>query len=69
MGLLAIERPMDENGDFYIGVPQAADIFETSRNVAARDFKRLLGKAFKTPDLKTMIRKVDTSRCLLFGFR
>jgi hypothetical protein len=60
IGLLAIEGLMDENSDFYVGVPQAADIFETSRNVAARDFKRLLGEAFKTSDLKTEFNKNKT---------
>ena len=60
IGLLAIEGLMDENSDFYVGVPQAADIFETSRNVAARDFKRLLGAAFKTSDLKTEFNKNKT---------
>jgi hypothetical protein len=60
IGLLVIEGLMDENSDFYVGVPQAADIFETSRNIAARDFKRLLGEAFKTSDLKTEFNKYKT---------
>ena len=60
IGLLMVEGLMDENSNFYIGVPQAADLFETSRNTAARDFKRILGEAFKTSDLKTEFNKNKT---------
>lgn len=60
IGFIEIEGLMDEQGLFYVGVPQASDLFKTSRNTAARDFKRLLGETFKTSDLKTEFNKNKT---------
>lgn len=48
IGSVSIEGLMSENGDFGVAVPQYADIFETSRNTASRDIKRLLDKGSKT---------------------
>lgn len=48
VGFLTFEGLMNENGRFAVAVPQYADLFETSRNTASRDIKRLLGKGSKT---------------------
>jgi len=48
IGFLSLEGLMNENGRFAVAVPQYADLFETSRNTASRDIKRLLGKGSKT---------------------
>ncbi len=46
---------MDADGDFYVSVPQIADLTETSRNTASRDLKRLMGEGFEAS-----IQKVST---------
>jgi hypothetical protein len=33
--------------DFYIAIPQVADLFQFDKNQASRDLKRLLGKSFQ----------------------
>jgi hypothetical protein len=60
IGAIKIDGLMDENGDFYIGIPQIAALFETSTNTAARDFKRLMGEDFKTSKLKTEFNRNTT---------
>ena len=60
VGFREIDGLMDEQGSYYVGVPQAADLFQTSRNTAARDFKRLLGKDFETSQLKTEFNQNKT---------
>lgn len=57
IGNMSVEGLMTGDGTFYIGIPQAADLFDTSRNTAARDFKRLMGEGFNTSKLKTEFRK------------
>lgn len=59
-GFVELDGLMDDQETFYVGVPQIADLFKTSRNTASRDFKRLLGEAFKTSDLKTEFNKNKT---------
>lgn len=39
-----IEGLMDENGEFYVGVPQFCRMFSLATTHASRDFKRWLGK-------------------------
>lgn len=68
IGLITIYGLMDENGDFYVGVPQAAALFETSTNTAARDFKRLMGKGFETSRLKTEFNRNVTLGIPLLQF-
>jgi hypothetical protein len=48
IGSLSMEGLMSENGEFGVAIPQYADLFETSRNTASRDIKRLLDKGSKT---------------------
>lgn len=57
IGTVSIEGLLAEDNLFYVGVPQAAVMFESSTNTAARDFKRLMGKDFKTSKLKTEFNK------------
>ena len=54
VGFYTLEGLMDEDGTFYIGIPQLADLVQTNRNTASRDFKRLMGEGFKTSKLKTI---------------
>lgn len=65
IGSLSIEGLMSVNGDFGVAVPQYADLFETSRNTASRDIKRLLGKDSKTSitleKWKTPFNKADVN--------
>lgn len=48
IGTHTIEGLMAEGCRFGVAVPQYADIFETSRNTASRDLKRLLAKVSQT---------------------
>lgn len=48
IGLLEIDGLKSEDGSYFVGIPQVADLTKTSTNTASRDFKRLLGKGFKT---------------------
>lgn len=68
IGYLTIDGLMDENGNFYVGVPQAAALFETSTNTAARDFKRLMGEGFETSRLKTEFNRNITLGIPLLEF-
>lgn len=51
---MTIDGLLTADGTFYIGIPQIADLFETSRNTAARDFKRLMGENYCFIKLKTL---------------
>ncbi len=64
----SIEGLMDTEGTYYIGVPQIADAIETSRNTAARDFKRLLGEGFETSKLKTEFNQGVTTAVSIQDF-
>ena len=55
IGTLEVEGIMDAGGNFYVAIPQIADLIETSRNTASRDLKRLMGEGFETS-----IQKVST---------
>lgn len=48
IGPLSMEGLMSECGRFGVAISQYADLFETSRNTASRDLKRLLDKVFQT---------------------
>jgi hypothetical protein len=54
VGFYSLTGLMDSQGNFYVGIPQIADFVQTNRNTASRDFKRLMGKDFKTSKLKTV---------------
>jgi hypothetical protein len=60
IGHIKISGLMDSEGNYYVGVPQLADMIEASRNTASRDFKRLMGKDFKTSKLKTQFNRGTT---------
>ena len=70
VGGLEINGLMDEVGVFYIGVPQAAQLFleQDSQNQASQTFKRLMGKEFKAHKLKTEFNKNITLGLLLTEF-
>lgn len=48
VGSVFVEGLMSEGGRFGIGVPQYAELFQTSTNTASRDLKRILSKASET---------------------
>lgn len=48
VGYLSMEGLMSDCGRFGVAIPQYADLFETSRNTASRDLKRLLDKTSQT---------------------
>lgn len=48
VGTYTIQGLMDHEGRFFVAVPQIADVFQVSRNTAARDLNRLMGDGFKT---------------------
>lgn len=69
IGNTSVEGLMTEDGVFYIGIPQVADLFEVSRNTAARDFKRLMGENSKPSiKLKTEFNKNVTTAFTLTEF-
>ncbi len=53
LGFTKFDGLMMPNGEYAIAVPQMADLFETSRSIASRDFKRLLGNRFETSKVST----------------
>lgn len=55
IGLLTIPGLMDEEGKFYVGVPQVTEQFQFDGNQASRDIKALLGKGFQFAQLKTSL--------------
>lgn len=63
-GNKSIDGILGSDGLFYIAVPQIADAAKTSRNTASRDFKRLMGKDFKTSKMRT---EFNTSVTLVVG--
>ena len=44
---------MDEEGEYYVAVPQIAEVFQFAKDHASRDLKSLLGKDFQFAKLKT----------------
>ena len=53
LGDIEFEGLLLPDGSFAIAIPQVADLFLASRNVASRDLKRLLGGRFETSKAKT----------------
>jgi len=53
LGFAKFDGLMLQDGSYAIAVPQVADLFQTSRSVASRNFKRLLGERFETSKAST----------------
>ena len=68
LGAFEIEGLMDEDGAFYIAIPQVADLIETSRNTASRDLKRMMGGRLKTSKLRTPFNKNNTNGISVASF-
>jgi hypothetical protein len=68
IGNLTIDGLMDEKGNFYVAVPQIADLIQTARNIASRDLKRLMGAGFETSKLKTQFNQNSTNAVSLDVF-
>lgn len=49
VGHLSLEGLLGSDGNFYVAVPQAAEVFSFPIKHASRDFKALLGKDFQFP--------------------
>jgi hypothetical protein len=59
IGNLEIDGLMDEQGNYFVAIPQIADLVNASRNNLSRDLKRILGKDL--PKLKTEFNRNTTS--------
>jgi hypothetical protein len=57
------------DGQYAIAVPQAADLFERSRSVASRDFKRLLGARFESSKMTTEFNQAPVNVISISVFR
>lgn len=57
------------NGEYAIAVPQIADLFERSRSVASRDFKRLLGERFEASKISTEFNQAPINAVSISVFR
>lgn len=60
IGIFELDGLMDESGNYHVAIPQIATLTKTSTNTASRDFKRLMGKGFKTSKLRTKFNKNTT---------
>jgi hypothetical protein len=73
-GTIEVEGLMVSDGSFGIAIPQLCDLFadektfKTSKNTAARDFKRLMGEGFKTSKCFTEFNRGTTLSVDLFEF-
>jgi hypothetical protein len=48
LGFTQVEGLHLKKGEYAIAVPQVADLFQTSRNTASKDYRRMLGADFQT---------------------
>lgn len=69
LGFAKFDGLMLPNGEYAIAVPQAADLFERSRSVASRDFKRLLGERFETSKASTEFNQAPINIISISVFR
>jgi len=53
LGFVQFDGLMLPDGSYAIAIPQIADLLQTSRNTASRDFKRLMGDGFKASHERT----------------
>lgn len=53
LGNFSIDGLMDDQGNYYIAVPQISSVFSFDSNQASRSIKALLGKGFTFDKLKT----------------
>jgi hypothetical protein len=69
LGFAKFDGLMLPNGEYAIAVPQAALLFETSKNTASRDFKRLLGERFETSKTATEFNQAPINIISISVFR
>ena len=69
LGFAKFDGLMLPNGEYAIAVPQAALLFETSKNTASRDFKRLLGERFETSKTATGFNQAPINIISISVFR
>jgi hypothetical protein len=69
IGTLTIEGLMTEVSEFYVAVPQAADLFQFDKNQASREVKSLLGKGFQFDKVTTPLnpKAVNALKLEQFG--
>lgn len=67
-GHISIAGLMDENRDYYVGIPQVASKFRFPIKHASRDIKALLGKDFSFPKLKTPLNSKAVNAIKLSDF-
>lgn len=68
IGPIVIEGLMDEIGDYYVAIPQIAELFSIPIKHASRDIKALLGKAFSIPKFKTELHSGGVNAVPLEAF-
>jgi hypothetical protein len=69
LGFTQFDGLMLPDGQYAIAVPQAADLFERSRSVASRDFKRLLGARFESSKMTTEFNQAPVNVISISVFR
>jgi hypothetical protein len=68
IGPIIIEGLMDEDGDYYVAIPQIAELFSILIKNASRDLKALLGKTFSVLKFKTPLHSGEVNVVPLKGF-
>lgn len=68
IGPIELDGLMDENGLFYVGVPQIAEQFSFPIKHASRDLKVLSGKDCSFPKLKTSLNSKEINAIPLESF-
>lgn len=68
IGPIVIEGLMDEDGEYYVAIPQIAELFQIEKNQASRYLKTLLGKSFSFLKLKTPLHSGEVNVVPLEAF-
>lgn len=68
IGNIVMNGLMDEEGKFYVALPQIAEEFSFDKNQASRDIKPLLGKGFQFDKVKTPLNSKAVNAIPLMYF-
>jgi len=61
IGPIVIEGLMDEDGEYYVAIPQIAELFQFDKNQASRYLKSLLGKHIQFAKIKTELNPKEVN--------